>query len=72
MQVIEDNLLRAQDIMKSYADKKRCEREFFVGDMVYLKIQPYIYILKITQITQTSFQVLWSFPNIRENWVGCL
>lgn len=72
MQVIEDNLLRAQDIMKSYADKKRCEREFFVGDMVYLKIQPYIYILKITQITQTSFQVLWSFPNIRENWEDCL
>nr|ADB85290.1 putative retrotransposon protein [Phyllostachys edulis] len=38
MQVIKDNLLRAQDGIKYYADKKRCEREFSVGDMVYLKI----------------------------------
>lgn len=41
MQVIKDNLLKAQERMKSYADKKRIEREFLVGDMVYLKIQHY-------------------------------
>ena len=27
--------------MKYYADKKRSEREFQVGDEVYLKLQPY-------------------------------
>ncbi|XP_070004806.1 uncharacterized protein [Nicotiana sylvestris] len=27
--------------MKYYADKKRTKREFQVGDMVYLKLQPY-------------------------------
>lgn len=41
MQVIKDNLSKAQNKMKTYADKRRKEREFQVGDMVYLKIQPY-------------------------------
>jgi hypothetical protein len=38
---IKDNLVKAQDKTKKYADKHRKEREFNVGDMVYLKIQPY-------------------------------
>jgi hypothetical protein len=28
--------------MKNQADKRRSEREFAVGDLVYLKLQPYI------------------------------
>lgn len=40
-QVIRDNLLKAQARIKQQADKKRKEREFAIGDMVYLKIQPY-------------------------------
>lgn len=35
------NLQSAQNRMKLYADKLRTERHFKVGDMVYLKIQPY-------------------------------
>jgi hypothetical protein len=27
--------------MKKYADQRRSEREFSIGDMVYLKLQPY-------------------------------
>jgi hypothetical protein len=40
-ELIKDNLVKAQDKTKKYADKHRKEREFNVGDMVYLKIQPY-------------------------------
>ena len=36
-----DQLEKAQHRMKYYADKKRSEREFQVGDEVYLKLQPY-------------------------------
>ena len=36
------HLLRAQQLMKKYADKNRTFREFQVGDMVFLKLQPYI------------------------------
>ncbi|GJU29374.1 ty3-gypsy retrotransposon protein [Tanacetum coccineum] len=35
------HLKAAQDRMKTYTDKKRSEREFVVGDWVYLKLQPY-------------------------------
>lgn len=35
------NLLVAQERMKLYVDKHRTEREFAMGDWVYLKLQPY-------------------------------
>jgi ribosomal protein L21E len=39
---IQQTLLRAQQRMKHQADKHRVEREFNVGDWVYLKLQPYV------------------------------
>ena len=41
-QAIKQHLVRAQQRMKAQADKHRLEREFNVGDWVYLKLQPYI------------------------------
>ncbi|KAL0847884.1 hypothetical protein Bca101_021131 [Brassica carinata] len=35
------HLLRAQNRMKQYADARRSDREFKIGDYVYLKLQPY-------------------------------
>jgi hypothetical protein len=40
--LIKQHLSRAQDRMKQQADKGRSERQFQVGDMVYLKLQPYV------------------------------
>jgi hypothetical protein len=40
--VAKQHLLRAQERMKRQADKHRSERQFQVGDFVYLKPQPYI------------------------------
>lgn len=42
--VIQHHLHRAQHRMKTYTDKGRSEREFKVGDQVYLKLQSYIQI----------------------------
>ncbi|PKI64041.1 hypothetical protein CRG98_015573 [Punica granatum] len=41
IKILKFHLKRAQDRMKTQADKKRTEREFSVGDSVYLKLQPY-------------------------------
>ncbi|KAK1646376.1 hypothetical protein QYE76_064181 [Lolium multiflorum] len=40
-ELLRAQLLRAQQRMKSYADKNRTERDFAVGDHVLLKLQPY-------------------------------
>lgn len=41
VQLLKDNLSKAQERMKMYVDSRRTEREFQIGDMVYLKLQPY-------------------------------
>lgn len=41
MQDVKQHLLRAQDVMKNNADKRRRELEFDVGMKVYLKLRPY-------------------------------
>jgi hypothetical protein len=41
LKTLQHNLTQAQNRMKKFADMKRTERTFEVGDMVYLKMQPY-------------------------------
>jgi hypothetical protein len=39
--LLKDNLARAQNKMKAYADTKRSDRQFQIGEQVLLKLQPY-------------------------------
>ncbi|PHT88037.1 hypothetical protein T459_10143 [Capsicum annuum] len=39
--MLKENLEKTQNRMKVNADKRRTEREFKVGDWVFLKLQPY-------------------------------
>jgi hypothetical protein len=41
-ELVKQQLARAQQRMKSQADKNRSERSFEVGDRVYLKLQPHV------------------------------
>lgn len=40
LDLVKQHLLQAQARMKKQADKRRSERTFVVGDMVFLKLQP--------------------------------
>jgi hypothetical protein len=42
VELVRLHLLRQQQRMKAQADKNRTERQFLVGDKVYLKLQPYV------------------------------
>jgi hypothetical protein len=39
--ILKANLSQAQARIKKYADQRRSERTFSIGDMVYLKLQPF-------------------------------
>ena len=41
-QLVQQHMERAQLRMKRQADKLRSKRSFPVGNMVYLKLQPYV------------------------------
>lgn len=41
LKLLKDHFLKAQSRMKHFADKRRTERHFEVGDFVFLKLQPY-------------------------------
>ncbi|CAH9088564.1 unnamed protein product [Cuscuta europaea] len=41
LQDLKEHMTQAQERMKKYADSKRSERTFEVGDWVFLKIQPF-------------------------------
>ncbi|KAK5838846.1 hypothetical protein PVK06_007589 [Gossypium arboreum] len=46
VKLIRDRLKEASDRQKSYVDLKRKEIEYFVGDMVFLKVSPWKKILR--------------------------
>ena len=41
LKLIQDNLLHSQNRMAQQANRKRSERVFDMGDLVYVKLQPY-------------------------------
>lgn len=41
LQMIKEHLVQAQNRMKQLADRHRSERDFLIGDWVYLRLQPY-------------------------------
>lgn len=54
MELLQQQLKRAQDRMKTQVDKKRTDWEFAVGDLVFLRLQPFVQ----TSVAQRPFQKL--------------
>lgn len=69
LKLIQQHLLWAQQRVKSQADKERTEREFVVGDMVYLKLQPYVQSsVAPREAHKLSFKFFWALYDSCESW----
>ena len=70
--LVQQHLLHAQDRRKKQADKFRSEHQFAVGDLVYLKLQPYIQ----SSVSKRAHQKLvfkffgpYHVLNMSANWI---
>lgn len=60
--LLHQQLLRAHQYMKNQADQHRVERQFAVGDRVWLKLQPYAQSLVATQLcTKLAYRYFGPF-----------
>jgi hypothetical protein len=57
-ELIWQHLVHAQDRMKKQADKHRTEREFAVGTMVYLELQPYV---QLSVLPRTNLKLSFKY-----------
>ena len=59
----------AQDRQKkSYADKRRTNLEFDVGDMVFIKVSPLRNIVRFGECGEISTKVRREIPHYKRNW----
>ena len=58
VKLIRDRLKVAQSRQKSYADAKRKERVYEVGDRVYLRVSP-LRGVKLFELRESYHHVLW-------------
>ncbi|KAK5773241.1 hypothetical protein PVK06_049546 [Gossypium arboreum] len=65
VKLIRDRLKEASDRQKSYADLKRKEIEFAVGDMVFLKVSPWKKILRFGKKGKLSPRFLGPYRVLR-------
>ena len=63
LKLLKDNLVMAQNRMKQQAYQHRSEREFQVGDCIFLRIQPYKYMSLKKQNKENKLAPKYYPPN---------
>ena len=65
MQIIRQNLKRASDRQKSYADLKRSSREFKIGDKAFLRVKPKCSSLKLGKYKKLAYRYCGPFKILK-------
>ena len=64
IEIIRQRMKAAQDRQKSYADKRRKDLEFDVGDMVFVKISPLKNVIRFGKKGKLTSRFVGPFPII--------
>ena len=62
VELIRRRMKTAQDRQKSYADKRRTNLEFEVGDMVFIKVSPLRNVVRFGAVGKLASRFVGSFP----------
>lgn len=68
MNTLKENLQRAQNQQKLYADQRITKRVFEVNDMVYLRLHSY----QGKWCRKAETKILWALPDCEEDWGSCI
>ena len=66
MKVVRDNLNMARDRQKNYADNRRRDLQFEIGDRVFLKISPWKGVLRFRKRCKLSPRYIRSYEIVRK------
>ena len=66
------NLKLAQDQHRSYADNRRRDLEFEVGDRVFLKLSPWKGVQDLVGREKVESKVFWTFRDLGNSWTGSI
>jgi hypothetical protein len=72
IRMVQENLKTAQSRQRSYADTRRREMNFEVGDYVYLKVSPIRGDRRFGVQGQVSTSIHRTVPDIGKTWISGL
>ena len=72
VRVIQQRLKAASDRQKSYADLKRKDIEYEVGDKVFLKVSPWKKDTQVWKERETGSKVYQTLSDLKNNWTSNL
>ena len=70
VQIIQQRLKSASDRQRSYANLKRKDIEYEVGDKVFLKVSPWKKNTSLWKKRKTESKIHWPLRDFRKNWTS--
>ena len=66
--LIRTRMKTAQNRQKSYADKRRTDLEFDIGDMVFVKVSPLRNVVRFGSVGKLAPRFVGPFPVKKQDW----